>query len=574
MSTSTTAWSARIDALGSSHSRLVVLDERGRVESRCWAEVAAAAERLARSPALAGGRGPVLFVGQPTVGQVAGLLACWSLGRPVCMAPTRTRLQSRAAHEDDVVERRDLVGAGTVLVAPRPDESEGVEVAAAAGRGRGGPIDLGDGLAARPGSSEGRLTEGAVVQLTSGSTGAPQPLLLGEDVLASNLAGAQERLDLGADEVVVSWLPLHHDMGFVGSLCLGMWLGATTVLAQPSWVVRRPTRWLDLLSTWRGTITSAPSFANRLVARAAARGGGPWDLGTLRALVTGAEPIDVGDAAALGRLVEAHGGRAGVVTAAYGMAETAVATCIADLGSGGRGLLVDPDVLDHEGRLVAGPSGRSMALVGRPIAGLDVSVRDEAGDVAAEGQVGEVRVRGSSVAADLSGTALDQGGWYRTGDHGAMWGSELVVCGRISETIIVQGRTLAPQPLERAAEGVPGVRPGGVSAIGVPGPAGTEQVVVLAEIESEHPPGEVRSAVARRVQDRVGVAPSEVVLLEPRRLARTTSGKLRRREHRRAFLAGQLASSEQVVDERASDERSSDARAPADGGAGEVAAPS
>lgn len=93
MSTSTSAWSTRLDALGSSDRHLVVLDELGRVESCRWAEVVAAADRLARSHALAHGHGPVLFVGQPTVGQVAGLMACWSLGRPVCMPPTRTRLQ-------------------------------------------------------------------------------------------------------------------------------------------------------------------------------------------------------------------------------------------------------------------------------------------------------------------------------------------------------------------------------------------------------------------------------------------------------------------------------------------------
>ena len=168
------------------------------------------------------------------------------------------------------------------------------------------------------------------------------------------------------------------------------------------------------------------------------------------------------------------------------------------------------------------------------------------GDVRAEREVGELEIRGSSVTSgyyrrpDATEAAFHDG-WLRSGDLGYLVDGELVVCGRLKDVIIVGGRNVFPEDVERAAESVEGVRAGNVIAFAVDGRRGKEALVIVAE--SKDPDLEsVRAAVAGRVREVVGLPPEEVVLVEPGTLPKTSSGKLQRSLCRSRYLSAALSS--------------------------------
>jgi fatty-acyl-CoA synthase len=176
---------------------------------------------------------------------------------------------------------------------------------------------------------------------------------------------------------------------------------------------------------------------------------------------------------------------------------------------------------------------------------LEVRIVDPAsGSVRSEREVGELEIRGTSVTpgyyrhAEATAEAF-RGEWLRTGDLAYMCDGELVVCGRMKDVIIIGGRNVYPEDIERAVGTIPGVRQGNVIAFGVEGRKGREGLVVVAETKEEDPQA-IRQAVATRVRHAVGLTLEEVVLVNPGSLPKTSSGKLQRSLCRSRYLAAEL----------------------------------
>jgi len=130
--------------------------------------------------------------------------------------------------------------------------------------------------------------------------------------------------------------------------------------------------------------------------------------------------------------------------------------------------------------------------------------------------------------------------WLRTGDLAYLLDGELVLCGRIKDVIIVGGRNVFPEDIERAVGGLDGVRAGNVIAFGVDGYKGKETVVVVAEVRTDSP-DEVRDAVHHRTLDVCGLPPRDVMLVQPGTLPKTSSGKLQRAKCRELYMLEELA---------------------------------
>jgi fatty-acyl-CoA synthase len=183
--------------------------------------------------------------------------------------------------------------------------------------------------------------------------------------------------------------------------------------------------------------------------------------------------------------------------------------------------------------------------LGWPVPGLEIRIVDPVnGDVRGDREVGELEIRGTSITTgyyrrpDATEAAFHDG-WLRSGDLGYLVEGELVICGRIKDLIIVGGRNVYPEDVERAAASVEGVRAGNVIAFGVDGRRGKEALVVVAESKDPDLDG-VRAAVAGRVREVVGLPPEEVVLVEPGTLPKTSSGKLQRSLCRSRYLSAAL----------------------------------
>jgi fatty-acyl-CoA synthase len=230
------------------------------------------------------------------------------------------------------------------------------------------------------------------------------------------------------------------------------------------------------------------------------------------------------------------------------MAECTLAVTFPVPGDGMAVDAVDARVLETERYAAATDpdhrGARRLPLLGTTLDGLELRIVDpERGVVLQDREAGEIEVRGSSVTPGYlrnpaATEAALRDGWLRTGDLGYVVDGELVVCGRIKDVIIVGGRNVFPEDIERAVASVEGVRAGNVIAFGAPGRRGREAVVVVAETKSEEP-APIRARVARRVHDVVGL-PAEVVLVRPGSLPKTSSGKLQRSLCRSQYLDDQL----------------------------------
>ncbi len=421
---------------------------------------------------------------------------------------------------------------------------------AVAGAGPGLDLGLVD-AAALPDGPETRVERApgdlALVQFSSGSTVDPKPVALTHAALAAQVDALTAIVEPGPDDVLVSWLPLYHDMGLIGCLLGAAAYPGPLVLLPPEHFLARPALWPRAIARHRGTISAAPHFAYAYAAdRVADRDLDGLSLDSWRIALDGAEPVTT---AALRRFADRfspHGFDPGALMPVYGLSEAALAVTFPPRGRGPRVERVDPAALAG-GAIVAG--AREVVSVGSPVPGVEVEVRDPAGAALPERRLGRIHVRGPSLMqgylGDPDGTARTlRDGWLDTGDLGFHAGGELYVHGRAKDVVIVRGSNHAPDEFESCLAGIEGLRPGCAVALGsVPDGGDGEELLVLAERsrEGRRDPAAVAAEVRQAVLARTGVEPREVRILEPGTLPRTSSGKMRRGEALRRFQAGTLA---------------------------------
>ena len=380
----------------------------------------------------------------------------------------------------------------------------------------------------------------AMRQLTSGSTGTPKAVEISHGNFAANTVAMCAGLDVRVDrEISLSWLPLSHDMGMIGFLCVPMQLGAEAVVVTPDQFLRRPIVWAELITKHRATITSGPNFAYSILARVLERADpAAIDLSSLRVAGNGAEPIDHRDLKNFAAVGARFGLRPSAPTPVYGLAETTLAVSFGAVGEPPIVDLVSRDAIAaaHYARPV--PAHRDMAqqivCVGFPVNGMEVRIIRE-GSVQGPREIGSIELRGPTVARSYLTSEgvvpfVRQDGWFDSGDLGYLDAEgRLYVCGRTKDLIVVAGNNLYPHDIERAAATVDGVRKGCVIALRVD--AEREGFAVLAEVRNPGDDDEclrVSREIAARVTHQVGHAPRDVRLFAPGALPKTPSGKLRR----------------------------------------------
>ncbi|MGA1077143.1 MAG: AMP-binding protein, partial [Ilumatobacteraceae bacterium] len=258
-----------------------------------------------------------------------------------------------------------------------------------------------------PPSDPNRLV---ILQYTSGSTSEPKGVMIPDRVLTANIDACAAAASLDADEVMVSWLPLYHDMGLVGFLAIPMTSGVQLVQAAPQDFMAHPGHWLEWISQWRGTATAGPNFSWVLATRAlriAAKRGDRLDLSSLTLALSGAEPVDPKAVEAFVAAAEPFGFSAGAVFPAFGMAETAIGASFPRRGAGLTCDTVDREVLERS--RVAKPvevidqddlalRARRLPLLGTAVPGMEMRVVDPATyEDLPERHVGELLLRGTSV---------------------------------------------------------------------------------------------------------------------------------------------------------------------------------
>ncbi len=389
----------------------------------------------------------------------------------------------------------------------------------------------------------------AILQFTSGSTSEPKGVMIPHRIICANHDAMISRAQMTRADVLVSWLPLYHDMGLVGLLLLGMAVGVDLVLAAPQDFLGDPGRWMEWIARYGGTATAGPNFSWVLSARALRQRKDTLDLSSLRIGLNGAEPVDPATVRAFIEAGARHGLRPGSVFPAFGMAEVAIGGTFPEPMAGLRTDVVDAAVLEAEGRAVPVESGveggRELVRLGRVLDGMELRIVERSdGSLRAEREVGELQIRGTSVTPGYYNNpeATDElfdDGWLGTGDLAYLVDGELVICGRIKDLIIVGGRNVYPQDIERVVGEVEGVRAGNVIAFGVAGRHNKETVVVVTESRTDDG-DQLRAAVKHTVGEAIGLPVRDVVLVAPGTLPKTSSGKLQRALCKQRYLAEEL----------------------------------
>ena len=465
---------------------------------------------------------------------VTAIQATWLAGATLAMLPLPMRLGSIEEFIESTRRRIESAGASIVLVDPVLSDfvPSDIAVTTFAELAAGASVDRYHAPIVDPDAL-------AILQFTSGSTADPKGVMLPHRCVTANIdaicAGAQFDLD---HERVASWLPLYHDMGLIGLLAVPMTTGVDLVLAGPQDFLAAPARWMDWMSTFRCTITGGPNFAYALAARALRRADS-LDLSAWRLALNGAEPIDPDSVEAFLAAGAPFGLDRGAAFCVYGMAEATLAISFPTPGSGMTVDTVDRRVLETD-RYAApvatdADNARRLPRLGRVLNGLTLRVVDpDTGVRCHDREVGEIELRGDSITPGYfrnpeATAASFRDGWLRTGDLGYLAEGEIVICGRRKDVIIVGGRNVFPEDIERAVALVDGVRAGNVIAFGAPGRKGRESIIVVAETKSFDAGADpVRTAVAERVTRAIGIPPSEIVLVAPGSLPKTSSGKLQR----------------------------------------------
>jgi fatty-acyl-CoA synthase len=395
------------------------------------------------------------------------------------------------------------------------------------------------------------------IQFSSGSTRHPHGVQITQAALMANLAGitGPGGLDVVEGDRATSWLPLYHDMGLIGFLFSPLSCQLSIDYLTPRDFARRPMQWLNLISHYRSSISYSPSFGYDLaVRRGAMQVPADLDLSSWRHAGIGGDMVrpDVLDRFA--QTFEPKGFKRSAFIPSYGMAEVCLAITFCPGGTGMRTDTVDRTALSEAQRAepAANPKdnqrARRFVVCGKVLPGHHLEVRDEAGKVLADREVGRIFVKGPSIMPgyfeepEASAEVLSADGWLDTGDLGYTLDGEIVVTGRAKDLIIVNGRNVWPQDIEWAIEIQKVAKGGDSAAFSIDAPDGERVVVaVVARVSGDEAKAALSRDVAGAVREAVAVD-CDVVLVPPAvGLPMTSSGKLSRARTKANYLAGLYA---------------------------------
>lgn len=441
--------------------------------------------------------------------------------------------------------------------------------------------DEGEHARAEDWKEPGGASDGlAFLQYTSGSTSDPKGVMVSHRNLLQNSAYIHHGFEHTPESVSVTWLPVYHDMGLIDGIIQPLYAGFTCYLMPPTSFLQRPARWLQAVSRYRATHSGGPNFAyEHCVNKIRPEQRSELDLSCWRVAYNGAEPIREETLRRFAASFEECGFRPAAFYPAYGLAEATLKVSGGSRGEPPVTCKVEAGPLEENLIVEAAAAGdvqnvRTLVGSGRTALGTEaVVVEPSSMTECAECRVGEIWVSGPGVArgywnrpelteqtfrARLSDTG--RGPFLRTGDLGFVKDGELFIAGRLKDLIIIGGRNHYPQDIESAVEQChTSLRPGCTAAFSVE-VEGEERLVVAAEFDprarrhaaqgdaavaaARHLSAEewklMKTAAQRAVADYFGLQVHELALLKLGGVPKTSSGKIKRQECRKAYLTGAL----------------------------------
>lgn len=392
----------------------------------------------------------------------------------------------------------------------------------------------------------------AVLQHSSGTTGLQKGVALSHSSILNQVNAYGPTLRLVPEDVIVSWLPLYHDMGLIAGCLLPLLTGTKLVLLSPFEWIRAPWMLLDSVSRHRGTLVWLPNFAYNFCAdRIPESRLNGLDLTSWRAVINCSEPMYANSHRLFSNRFKPYGLREDALSTCYAMAENVFAVTQGQIGGSVNIDQVDPDGLERHG--LADPTSRGSRRVvevvsaGPALPNCSVRVLGKDGRELGERHVGEIVLQSDCMLSgyynrpDATHSAL-RDGWFHTGDLGYVADGEVYITGRSKDLMIIGGKNIYPQDIEQLIHDVPGVYPGRAVVFGiVDGGLGTEQAVAIVEVDPRQPreAGALGLDIRRAVATGSEIGLRHVKIVDGRWVIKTSSGKLARAATRDKFLAEQ-----------------------------------
>jgi acyl-CoA synthetase (AMP-forming)/AMP-acid ligase II len=446
--------------------------------------------------------------------QLAAILGCWMTGAAFCVLPSFAGRSKTERSQERIEDVLTTLNPRLIIISKNDDKPEAINdsfpmVTMPGAESTGSVIDIQALIGARG------PDDIAFVQFTSGSTGGAKGAVVRFGQLKANLDDIAVRTQLTSDDCMVSWAPLYHDMGLMAIL-LPLSRGASIVMMETAHFVRRPTAWLEAISRFRGTVTTAPPTSLKLLTRRKAVG---VDLSSWRYGWIGGEMVFPAVLDEFEKAYAQAGLARGVLQPTYGMAETVV--CISH-GHPGDIWTVE------EGVISCGPTLEGIAL----------RIADPQGEPVASGQEGRIMVRGPSVMRGYLGLEpFAEDAWFDTGDLGFERAGRLYVTGRVKDVLKRGAESFSASLVEAVTEDALGLRTGRAAAFTNPRhDLGKEEIVLLVESRAWN---DVHArAVASAVATELGLQIDVIRNTRGERLPRTSSGKLMRQKAATLYREG------------------------------------
>jgi len=388
----------------------------------------------------------------------------------------------------------------------------------------------------------------ALLQHSSGTTGLQKGVALSHQAVFNQLDAHGKALNLSENDVIVSWLPLYHDMGLIAGFLLPILSGVHLVLMSPFDWVRAPYKLMQSVSKYRGALSWLPNFAYNFCAQKIRdRHLEGVDLSSWRAVINCSEPVRWESHQAFYEKFKGYGLNLEALQTSYAMAENVFGVTQSKLGSEPTVVEIDREsfVVERVAKSpVEGRPSMKMMSSGRALENVKLKALDANGNEVADRVIGEIALQSDCMLTgyynrdDLTQKAFADG-WYLTGDYGFIADGELFVSGRKKDMIIVGGKNVYPQDLEALTYEVPGVHAGRSVAFGMfDEEQGTEDVVIIAEIDSDdaHEQQKIADAIRLHVTRNSAIALRYVKVVDSKWVVKTSSGKTARSANKEKFL--------------------------------------
>lgn len=391
-----------------------------------------------------------------------------------------------------------------------------------------------------------------ILQFTSGTTGEPKAVALSHQNVIEHIKTlvAEIKADNTVD-TVLSWVPLYHNMGFIGMTLLPLVVGANLVLAKPQEFIKDPLQWAKGIEKYKATITVGPDFAYGHLARLL-EDSELIDLSSLRIALTGTSKVDPNIIRHFIWVAKRHNFNEDAICCAFGLTENTLAVTFPKLRTGLEIDRVDRSIMQTK-YIAQSPTSitdplwvEEFVVLGSPIEGTELRICDElTGEILKDRQLGEIQIRGSSMAETYYQNEVLTGrryvdGWLKTGDLGYTFDSKVVVICKISDKITLRSQWFAPEEIENSVGQHPNIRSGNVVALQVPDANSEPKIIIIAETKVINNFDQIIDEIGATLRRQYGIDEVTICFIPAGTLPKTTSGKFQRNLTRGLYLTGKL----------------------------------